>query len=60
MIGSKNTVAPQGYKHPPQSGFQQLFRRQTQTLFVVDLHAGEQLRFDAVGLQSVELSQNGP
>ena len=60
MIGGKNAVAPQGDKHPPQSGFQQLFRRQTQALFVTDLHAGKQLRLDAVGLQSVELSQNGP
>ena len=59
-IGGKNALLAQGDKHPLQTGVQQLFRRTAGAGPVSDLHPGKGFRLHAVGLEGVELPQNGP
>ena len=52
-VGGKDAVGTQRDKDPVKTGVQQRLRCFSEAGIVSDLHAGEQLCFDTVGLQGV-------
>ena len=53
----EHTVAAEGEEHAPHALVKQRLRGLTQALAVCDLHTGEQLCFDAVGLERVDVTE---
>ena len=56
----EHTVAAEGEEHAPHALVKQRLRGLTQALAVCDLHTGEQLCFDAVGLERVHAGKKPP